>query len=717
MQLICDVVAVLGSRHGVVFRPGERHCRILRWDPWYMEWPKCGIRAGLRLGEEEIVFPLTPRGKLFELVDQRLETCQTRWIGLHAASATRVCLQATTPFRPRDARFSTVPVIGFRLEVSALQGVFEQIPKTLDLRTVVLFLEWESLDESVRLEADGESWCLHFSSLACYPRPGDNRRQVRERRLLPQTDRLITTNGEITNRGFRRMVDLQDPQPLDVFWCAAPAPVCEVFGTLRPFYYTRYWPRMEAVVDWARQDGEEIFHNAKRVQAIVSDNDSPVAANRLLSYTLHNWLANTWWLDGEGDGWFSVWEGLCGYHGTVDVEFTQAPFYLAVWPELLLLQLREWTSFFRDGQEIVGPAGTGSLYLSHDMGMYCRIGEQIYPHDMAYEETANFLLLLDACASRTGHLQIVEEQEKIVRSLCLFLEKCATTGDGLPDLGVANTIDDASPAVQYGTGQVYLGVKGHLAFLAAARLLAKDGPMAEKYLAQARRMAATIEEKAWRGDHYAVLCRPGGRLTDPWTGRSYEVEELPGWDAAHIYTANAMAVARMSGLTGFLSEERLEQDLSSSTRRCLQEYGCVHSDYGNTTVTADALQEGLRGASVNPGWISMNILRDLVAYRLGLPGGNLLERYWEWQVMNNQMGRCKLFFETFGGNHLCYYPRGVAIWGIFEAQTDLAIDMRQKLFSFRTSGREIGAPFLLQADWEKGVCSPIGKNIKPTQTP
>lgn len=56
----------------------------------------------------------------------------------------------------------------------------------------------------------------------------------------------------------------------------------------------------------------------------------------------------------------------------------------------------------------------------------------------------------------------------------------------------------------------------------------------------------------------------------------------------------------------------------------------------------------------------------------------LFERYWEWQVTTNTR-ETNLFFETFGGNHLHFYPRGVALWGVFDAVNGVAIDRTQKL--------------------------------------
>jgi hypothetical protein len=78
----------------------------------------------------------------------------------------------------------------------------------------------------------------------------------------------------------------------------------------------------------------------------------------------------------------------------------------------------------------------------------------------------------------------------------------------------------------------------------------------------------------------------------------------------------------------------------------------------------------------------MNMLRDLAALYRGIDLTALFERYWEWQVATNTR-ETHLFFETFGGNHLHFYPRGVALWGVFDAVNGVAIDRTQKLCRIR----------------------------------
>jgi len=45
MQLICDALAVLGSRHGVLFNPVQKKCGVIRFDK-LDRLPEFELRAG-----------------------------------------------------------------------------------------------------------------------------------------------------------------------------------------------------------------------------------------------------------------------------------------------------------------------------------------------------------------------------------------------------------------------------------------------------------------------------------------------------------------------------------------------------------------------------------------------------------------------------------------------------------------------------------------------
>ena len=127
---------------------------------------------------------------------------------------------------------------------------------------------------------------------------------------------------------------------------------------------------------------------------------------------------------------------------------------------------------------------------------------------MPVEENANFLLLLYAHGKWWGRETLFRKYADTSKSLVEYLLWCDSTGNGFPDRGTANTIDDATPAVQYGRDNVYLGIKRLAALHAAARMFDHIGTKELKALARRckREVAKAVEtlNAGWLGDHFGV---------------------------------------------------------------------------------------------------------------------------------------------------------------------------------------------------------------------
>ena len=138
MQLMSDALAVTGSRHGVIFEPLQRRCRLIRFSR-FDEAPEFGIRAGLKIGRREIILPLAVAdgAEDFTFLDQRTGPATWTLKGLDAASGLILTLQVTCPFRPGDANFSTAPVLLFDLSVRRLTGQFRWTKVPADRKSVV----------------------------------------------------------------------------------------------------------------------------------------------------------------------------------------------------------------------------------------------------------------------------------------------------------------------------------------------------------------------------------------------------------------------------------------------------------------------------------------------------------------------------------------------------------------------------------------------------
>ncbi len=366
---------------------------------------------------------------------------------------------------------------------------------------------------------------------------------------------------------------------------------------------------IEEVVEYALGERDVITRKASFFDGVLCDayvSPLPASGRDLAACALQSFIINAWWVcDKEGEEWFSVWEGTpCMFHSTIDVEYNDAWFYLCFWPDLLGRLLREWPGFEKSNAQ--------GKYLSHDMGVLHEVTGMAYPHDMPVEENANYILLLYSYWKSTGDDDLMRDLFAKARSYADFIIACDTDGDGLPDLHVANTIDQGSPAVQNARNQTYLGVKGLAACRAAAEMARAQASPDEAFIAscdaQVRLVNLTLEEKLWLGDHFAVCA-------DPAIPRAER-------EAYSIYASNGLLYLLAAGLDSGLSAEnleRLQRDLASAAEVTSRRYGSVHTSVSNENQ-----------------WVSQNLWRDALGYWLGVSGwpqgqAGRLTGYWDLQ--------------------------------------------------------------------------------------
>jgi xylan 1,4-beta-xylosidase len=530
------------------------------------------------------------------------------------------------------------------------------------------------------------------------------------------SEALVVHEGSVAGVEVRASFGPDRNAHIHASWCVFSEPMLRVFRRgvpaafpeMAPFKYQQYFKSLGEVTAWAKANPSAISENSGKVDRLLIQDSMPRSVTNLMALTLHSWAACSWWTDTPHGEWFTVWEGSCYFHSTMDVEYTQTPFYLAVWPELLGLELDIWPQFVVGGEEVLGEAGHETVIFMHDIGRMNACDTTRYPHHMPVEENTNYVLMSYGYWKRTGDFSRAARNAEIILKALEFVVLCDTTGNGVPDRGTANTIDDASPAVQFGKEQVYLAVKVMAALEVGAEMLEKAG-MSGKCVAfreQASKIRKVIEEAGWQGDHFAVLLDKSAHgVTDAWTGKSYGLDELPGWDAAHIYTSNGLTLLDMVGRDVAMDDAKLRMDLKVAAKRCLAKYGCLHSDHKPAENLLSAGEGGVL-PSTRPGWISMNMLRDISAFYRGIDLRHLAGRYWEFQTLTNTQGP-HLFFETFNGNNLMCYPRGVAVFGYYDALGGVKIDMEQKTLTYRPLDNQVEVPVLLLADWEKGIAPVI----------
>jgi hypothetical protein len=149
----------------------------------------------------------------------------------------------------------------------------------------------------------------------------------------------------------------------------------------------------------------------------------------------------------------------------------------------------------------------------------------------------------------------------------------------------------------------------------------------------------------------------------------------------------------MCGYKTQLNEEHLKADLEAALAHTELKYGSSHSSYR---------KEDIASHPSKIGWISMNMLRDISAAYRGLDFFRMAESYWDWQTVSNSqeyMG----FHETFYGNTLCFYPRGIACLGYMDAIVGFKYSPVLNEKSFAPVRSNVKVPLLIFADWKAGT--------------
>jgi hypothetical protein len=682
MHLIADAAAALGSRFSLIFDPHDR-CVYQSTYADFREQP-LDLVIGVKTADGDLwALPFTRRAAHFPFVEQFSTLTGIVYRAVHPGLGVELVARVRSPFYPRDVRLSTAPVHYVDVQVRQRPAFrWERCEAPLQGGELVFELSGQGA-EFARCEEG-----FRYAFAGAVPAEGEP-----EGGSVRVDCWVEAAEAEaFGSSGLRRTFSLASGRKgrMNLLWsCWQTEPVLEVFEEKTPFKYLSLFASREEMVAWARRERARIDERCDLLDEAVQDWSLSAAASNLAALALHSLLVDSWWTSREdGRDWFSVWEGSCLYHSTIDVEYNDALLYFALWPELLEMLLGEWAEFEVDGTETLGPQGQGSTFLCHDMGKGCLVGRQVYPHHMEVEENANYLLMLAAWAAFTGEVEKAAARLPLCRRLAEFLVKADSTGNGVPDRGVANTIDDASPAVQYGREQVYLAVKAQAALWALADLeqrCGEKGSQAERWRASSSKCIKSIEDEAWLGDHYAVaLTRSAEGLSDPWTGEPLPAGELEGWDAYSIYTANGLLYLFLAGIKmPRWKTNRFAADIESAARATMTPYGCRHSSAGDRTV-----------------WFSQNMWRDCVAAYLGVDMLGNVCRYWDYQAATGDNWRSSLYYDTTDKNNLNFYPRGAAVFGMPLSAAGLRLNRAAGELVLAPLRSTLRVPLLPLADWE-----------------
>ncbi len=689
MQIIEAMLGRLGSRFTLHFVPKERQI-FLGPIGKFFDLPyhlRLGFRAGTttRLlpfaGQSPDYFPevemeLTSSSIIFRARDRKLNLFAT--------------FTFTAPFYPQDELISLAPF--FYLDVT--------LERTPNETPVELIAELELLDNPTQTEVIESSGLTGGTISATYrqvrthwgPRTGPGSFSEQEFSLpiffgaYNQNQTSQNPKAEAKASGLALTLSHQAGATFQLLLATYVAePVLQVRGKNYSFRYKYYFEDLQAVINFATRQRPEIIGKTQFFDQLWPEVSSGSSYQNFMAFSFQNYLTNTWWTLADTTSlqsdWFSVWEGNCVFHSTVDVEYNLSWFYLLLWPELLEKTIGEWGHYLHQDER-----GT---WLSHDIGGVLEANQQAYPHQMEVEENCNYVLLVYALWRFSGSQELITRNLDVITQLIRFVLDSDTSGNGFPNRGIANTIDDASPAVQYGKEQIYLAVKALSACWAAAKLLDNANNSAElaaECLERVKLIASTLDSEAWLGDHYAVtLDKTTEGLVDPWTGTPLKPGELSGWDAYSLYTNNGLLYLMATARNDLppLELSRIRQDLEQSLKRSLLEYGCTHSSADKSNI-----------------WISQNLHRDAVAGYLGLDLSDMIERYWAFeQFENGEFGRGGCFIDTYGNNRLRLYPRGLTCLALLYAQAGVSVDLVARRLHLNPAKVPLRVPLLSFADW------------------
>lgn len=458
----------------------------------------------------------------------------------------------------------------------------------------------------------------------------------------------------------------------------ARGPVLTRDGVPEALAAARHWGSIEDVALEAWRSRATAEQASAVVDGLIADAILPGDLRDLAVAALPSFLLNTvLTADAEGRPFYSCLEGYCRYHSTLDVEYNAAPFYLWFAPELLRAQLDTWPRYL-DGD-----------VMPHDVGELEHVAGPAYGHPMPVEENANYVALLWAYWTARGDAEFVLAKAGLVERLLDRIGAADLDQDGLPDLDTANTLDDASAAVQYGREQTYLSVKCAAAFHCGAEILsaAGDAAAAERQRARAVRALEAVESRAWRDGHYAVCADSSAEgLVDPWQKKAVPLGPgvLPGADGASPHTAVGLLWLLRGGAPPLLDGARLSADLAAGSERTARRFADAHSEVEDN------------------GWVSQNLFRDAVACYLGT---DVLERSSRYARLQRYRARAPDlpdwagFCDSYYNRHLSYYPRGAAVLALIDAAAGLVVDRRSGRVTLRPVRAPLRVPLAAFADW------------------
>ncbi|MFP4054450.1 MAG: glutaminase domain-containing protein [Phycisphaerae bacterium] len=692
MALMSTCLGRLGSRYSIIFDPIRQEVQYGGLGLLCQQTGQITVGIDTEKGFKSL--PLHKKAKGFFNVDQWQTMTSVNFEGNCPDTGLRLTASFVAPFWPQDEQTSLVPAYIVKLRVEPVSHIrWNHTKKGVKRSGKVRFtLDLPGVETKT---SKGKAALKYDVTVGEEIKTGEGGQEL----VFGRGGRSVKTDGtshdlivplegdwKVTKGVLEVPFDCSDGE-VHEFSLALVGYVgdalFERFSQAMPLKYTTLWNNADDVAKFVEKNHKDLVARAETFDTLFEGSALPVAGQDLLATSFQSYLMCSLWTVGEKPReWFSVWEGSCWYNSTVDVTFQESMFYFTLWPQLLEMLFEEWSHHVDDKERDAARRnvisdderfGVGEdefnfpgAVMEHDMGAGWTANGQSYHHAMPVEENSNFLIMLYAHGKWWGKESLYKKYKNASAQLVEYLLWADSTGNGFPDRGTANTIDDATPAVQYGRDNVYLGIKRLAAIHSAMRMFEYTGDkdLAERCRKEVNKSVKTLN-KGWLGDHWGVcLDKSAEGLIDCWTREPLPYDELPGWDAYSLYTTNGLVPLLMiDDLPEGISAEKLRQDVVNATRESMTRYGCGHSSMDTENM-----------------WVSMNMWRDVAA---GYLGENMLDnstRYWNQQLFANTLGseKANCFTETSLTNNLVWYPRNAAAFGMVLAATRLVMDGTRK---------------------------------------
>lgn len=442
------------------------------------------------------------------------------------------------------------------------------------------------------------------------------------------------------------------------------------------FLYENYFDSANAVTDFAWAEKCSIMKKSKFYEDMFENSSLSRSWKDFIAFTFQSYKLNTLWAINEAGGKsFSVWEGNCMFNSTMDVEYNNGLFYYTVCPQVLPQMFAGWAKTECD-----------EGFIDHDLGSCYNLHRATYSHPMKIEENCNYTLMLHAYCKINGDYTVAKENYEVLKKIMQYNIVADTTGNGIPNEGTANTIDDAIPAIQFAKEQTYLALKSAATFQVFAEIaeLVGDTDFAKTCKAQSEKITSTVDNELWVDDHYGVCLDKSQEGYKAFMTREELHGDMEGRDEASIYAENGILYPMMAGFDlKDVDLARMSENIINAYERCKTVYGSNHSENSDSV------------------WISQNLWRDFSAAYLGHDILDNVDQYWQFQKVMNTEGRLNLFIDTYGENALWYYPRGLTSIGVLYAMLRLQINSITKTIKINPLRNTARIPLTIFADYNE----------------